>query len=184
MSWKHFVDYDLRDGDLSFGTQPDFENGHPFDIHHGLVVRFALPQRRLYDSDEILEWFREEFGGDLESIRGGWTVGWDGSNTIGEYSSEEAEEHASDVLFSIELRIEDAARNDYLPSKEIWDAADYWLTAFTYEGAADDMGITENTTDAELEEIVEELRTIHSDVVFTDLEEFCQRVREIVQGDE
>jgi len=181
MAWKYFVDYDLRDGSLTFEPQPDFETGMSFDVWEGNVVRFDLPLNRQYDEYKILEWFREEFSDDLQVLRVGWRVKWDGSDYVGSYLSEGSEIRALDFRASIEQRIEDAARNDYLPSKEIWDAADYWLTAFTHEGAADDMGITASTTDDELEEIVAEMRMVHSDVVFTGLEEFCESVREALQ---
>lgn len=188
-AYKSHIDYDLSEGTWSFDEQPAHYNGVPFSVHHGVVIRFSLPERE-YDGPTILEWFRKNFGSRVEALREGGEVVWDGNNHAWQYRTERREREASEEREAIDELLHQEATHGDLPGREIWDAADWYLSALSYEEVADELGITATTTDEDLQTIADvERETAHNsagdDITLEDLDAFLDRVRQhmIEDGD-
>jgi hypothetical protein len=105
-TYKKFIEFDWRDGTYRFVEIPDYENGIPFDVYHGLCEWFGLEYRE-YDANEIVEAFKEEFGERLEEKRKKFDVMWDGHNHVAQWeevgSPEDAFEEEAQLDYDVQL---------------------------------------------------------------------------------
>jgi hypothetical protein len=150
---KNTITYDWRDGSIEHREIADFENGTPFWLYHGLGIEFRGPERE-YDSEKLVEAFRAEFGDDLDALREGFAEVWDGHNHVGQWPEQSDEEREAHEIGMLALR--DAVQQwEPGTGSEIWDASDYYHGALTFAQIVDAIGMTRNTTDDEIVEIVE-----------------------------
>lgn len=184
--FKAFVDYDLRDGEWSYEEQPEWETGIPFDVHHGLILRFALPTGREYDETATLAWFREEFGAAVEALRDGGDAEFDGHNWVWRYKSAERAQEAADERWVVTEKL--TSETFYLPGREVWDAADWYLGGLSYDEVADELDITAESTDDDLERAEKMARENAVDeygtpIVLRELGGFLEQVRRVLIDD-
>jgi hypothetical protein len=150
MSYKCEIHYDWRDGAVEFCEVPDYENGVPADAYHGLVKIFPLACRG-YDADIIVDEFKAEFGDELDMIREGFTVEWDGHNHVGRWEEGDRGRDRDTDIQMLGDRIRDWSERQ---GDEIWDASDYFHGGLTFEEIVHELKITTATTDDELDDIV------------------------------
>lgn len=174
------IDYNPGTGEYDYNETPEWENGIPFSVYHRREIRFDLPSGRQYIEEEILEWFNGEFGSDVEKLRDGYTVEWDGNNHVGDWEDEEA---AGDIRFAIDEKLRDAETSGLLPCRIEWDCADWYLGGLSREDSAAELKITANTTDEQLVEISKGLGEDQDGpggerIVLTDVDDFLESLRQ------
>jgi ribosomal protein L37AE/L43A len=150
---KNEITYDLRDGTYEYREVADCENGTPAWLYHHLGLCFSLPERQ-YDAEEIVEEFRAEFGEQLEALRAGFEVVWDGHNHVGNWPGDTDEEAVAPREAEYDLRRE---VEEWEPRAgiEIWDASDYYHGGLTTDQIIRELKITADTTDWQLNKIEE-----------------------------
>jgi hypothetical protein len=148
---KCIITYDWRDGSIEFSEVADCENGTPAWLYDGLGIAFRLPERQ-YDEEEIVEEFRGSFGEQLDALRVGFEIVFDGHNHVGRWPNEtEAEgETRMNVNYEIQRFVEEWEPRAGI---EIWDASDYYHSGLTTEQILRELKITPTTTDEQLDEI-------------------------------
>lgn len=149
-TYKSYIEYDWRDGSYRFVEIPEWENGIPFDVHHGLCVWFGLAHRE-YDKDEIVQAFKEGFGERLEETRKKFDVVWNGHNHVAQWEGEEDSQEVWEEHMALDDEILSWSEKFGF---EIWDASDYFYGGLTFEQIVRELKITAATTDDELNDIV------------------------------
>lgn len=144
--------FDLQDGAIWMDCRPEhMHDAVPFDVHHGLVLEFTLPSWRDYDEDAVVAHAREEIGDRLSLLRKGWSTGWDGNNTVGDYETAELSERAVDLECGIQCEID-----HWELGRQIWTANQFFAEAQTYGELVADLGVRPDTDARELvRELVE-----------------------------
>ena len=173
-TFKKFIEYDWRDGTYRFVEIPEYENGIPFDVYHGLCAWFGL-EYRSYDSDELVEEFKAEFGERLEEKRKGFDVRWDGHNHVAQWEGEGTEEE----LHESEMLDEEIREWSEKFGCEIWDASDYYHGGLTFEQIVKELNITAETTDDELTEIANNAldEALANGIKLEKMHEFAEHLR-------
>lgn len=151
-NWKKEITIDLLTGKLSYAEIAPHDAGISMREHNRLELSIRLPYRE-YEESEILTWFADQFASEIKTICDGLTEEWDGSNYVGRYATKQQYRAALDAEHMIVDWLGDHA--DSLPGYEIWDAADWYLGELSREEIADELGITETTTDTEISEIAQ-----------------------------
>jgi len=156
-----YIAIDLRDGTIWATYNGEIGNAVPMDVWNGLTHRYCLPFPVYAESvnkcmEELVPKF-EELQQNFEEI-------WDGSNWVGKLTDKGIE-----LSEEIEKFIENNFDEEYDAIKVV-DASDYLY--------GENLGITKDTTDAELAEIAEDLQN-NSDIdIMYGIEEFLESVRE------
>jgi hypothetical protein len=171
---KNTITYDWRDGSIEHNEIADSETGTPMWLYHGLGISFRVPERE-YDSKEIVEEFRAEFGERLDELRGDFSVEWDGHNHVGHWAGDE-EKHCED-MDDITHLIEEWEPECGL---EIWDASDYYHGGLTTEQILCELKITAATTDEQLAKIAQDAQdaALVEGRHLSRLSEFVEHMRE------
>lgn len=125
--------------------------GCPMDEFHGTATAFSLPSN--VDASDLARWVREKLSEKIIEINNGYEEVWDGSNYVGKFVEDE----------EIEAMIENAPTLSG-DNAGLWDVSD-WLGSTTKHpnsddttGSIDGIGeITANTTDKEIEEMVDQI---------------------------
>jgi len=140
---RAYLYFDPSDGRLWTTTLNTFErSGIPMEVYHGVILRWPLPNST--NGERLTQAINDgEFDDLFDRIRAGYTCDWDGSNWVGTLNRD-----AENAYLEIESLLERFV--DY--TLGVW-WADEWLE----DVPDDELGITAETTDEELEKLAEEL---------------------------
>jgi hypothetical protein len=133
-----YVSLNCEGGDLVAEYSGEIGNGVPFRVYHGRVRRWRIPALTAEAANALLA----EIAPIAETLIAGYACEWDGSNHVGELDESAAE--ADEAIRSLCDRDWDGQ------TIEVWDACDW------FGGDGDDdhqcrlLGITAETTDADL----------------------------------
>lgn len=167
---KNSILYDWRDGTVEF-VQTRGEM--PLCVKNRLCASFDLPDRE-YDSEAVVEDFRADFGAELAKLG-------EGFNWIGQWpqSTEKECMARAERLYSLADEIHTwAGRYGYVE----YDASEYYAAVYTLRDVGRLLGITADTTDADLDVIVDdaESKARREGYLLTGMRAFAEHVREHV----
>src|SRR5690606_33300771 len=137
-----YLYFDPQDRSLWTETLNTFErSGVPMEVYHGVILRWPLP------ASTNGEWLTRAINdGDLDElldrIKAGYTCDWDGSNWVGTMNQD-----AENAYLEIESLLERFVDYDL----GVW-WADHWLA----DTPDEELGISAETTDQEIEKLAEE----------------------------
>ncbi len=132
---------DLTDGELTAGYNPEVgpPYGTPASVYHGRTLRIKIPCLTADAANRLLN----EVAPIAARILSGATIEWDGHNHIG-VLDDDAEAAVDELAAACDP---ESFSEQHLVGT--WDAAD-WYSEESDEGTAERLGITADTTDAEL----------------------------------
>lgn len=133
-----FVELDCEDGELRASYNPEIGNGVPFNVWHGRAIRWGIPALTAEAANALLA----EILPYAQDILAGYTSEWDGHNHVGRYSeiANEAIEAANSLC----------DRDWEGQTIESWDACDWFGGVGDDDYQCKSLGITAETTDADL----------------------------------
>jgi hypothetical protein len=142
-----------------------------FAVYHGRVAHWEVPALTQSAAEELLE----DVLPLAERAVAGYDTRWNGSNRIGHYEGDGADamDEISELLERRHWHEDDAV--------QVWDAADY-LAPIRRE-AAELLGITAESTDADLERVEEELRAEARPALLEGVMEALEAIRERLQDE-
>ena len=146
-----YVQLDCESETLSAEVDTAIGPGTPFRVWHGRTIRWRIPAL----TESAAEGLLLDLIPLAERICAGYSCEWDGSNNVGRYS-EDAREAAEAVR---DLCDRDWSEGEKL---SVWDAHDWYGSCGTRAMLAQQVGLTAETTDAELDSIVESEETAAS----------------------
>jgi hypothetical protein len=179
-NWRTYIDVELATGEITTGELPEWENGVPARVWHGLIKRFHLPADKKVD-DTITDWFAKTFEKEIATLRDGFNSRHDGSNWVGAYENEEQKNEAGMAEYKIEDDLTNQGITDLIPGVTVWYAREWFSDGVSV------LGITGKTTDAELKKIIETEKenADYENVHVPDLEEWLTDERdELIEDDE
>ena len=139
-----YVELDCEGETLSAEVDTAIGPGTPFRVWHGRAIRWSIPAL----TESAAEGMLLDLIPLAERICAGYSCAWDGSNNVGRYS-----EDARDAAEAIrDLCDRDWSEGETL---SVWDAHDWYGSCGTGAQIARQVGLTAETTDAELDSIVE-----------------------------
>lgn len=144
----------------------------PVDVFHRRAISWRLPMITGASANRLMRTLLPL----LEQIADEVDIQWNGSNYVGSPS-----ERADRLIYEVEYEIE--LRTDPADELQVWDAADYMAPVGSLEQQAEELGITANTTDAELERIGEQLEDESEVDILDGVERYLERLREAVSED-
>lgn len=146
-------------------------NTTSFAVYHGRVAHWEVPALTRSAAEELLE----DVLPLAERAVAGYSTRWNGHNRVGEYEGD-----AADAMDEISELLE---RRDWHESDtvQVWDAADY-LAPIRRE-AAELLGITAQSTDADLERVEEELRAEARPALLEGVMPALEAIRERLQDE-
>jgi len=136
---------DLRDGTFTAEYNAEIGGSVSALVYHGIIRTYSIPEFTTAKANKVLR----ELAEDAQKLLNGGSIEWDGHNNVGMLTAEaqEAEDRISSHLEQL---------CEYTESFDLvgeMDAADYWSNGELPEG------LTDTTTDAELEAMVEAAET-------------------------
>jgi len=137
-----YLYFDPQDRSLWTTTLNTFErSGVPMEVYHGVILRWPLP------NSTNGEWLTQaindgEFDHLLDRIKAGYTCDWDGSNWVGILNQD-----AENAYLELESLLERFV--DY-------DLGVWWADEWLADTPDEELGISAETTDEELEKLTEE----------------------------
>lgn len=135
-----FVELDCDEETLTARYNPEIGNAVPANVFHGRTIRWSIPCLSASAANVLLD----ELRADAEAILAGYSEEWDGNNNVG---------RLNESATAAEERIQDRCdRLDETDALRVCNACD-WFTSDT--DTADAFGITADTSDDELDAIVE-----------------------------
>lgn len=146
-------------------------NTTSFAVYHRRVAHWEVPALTRSAAEELLE----DVLPLAERAVAGYSTRWDGHNRIGEYEGDGAD--AMDAISEL-LERRDWHESDTV---QVWDASDY-LAPIRRE-AAELLGITAESTDADLERVEEELRAEARPALLEGVMEALEAIRERLQDE-
>jgi len=155
-----FVRFDLRDGRLWAGHNPEIGPGTPFPVLHGLIREWRIPALKADAANRLLDSLVPACQALLDNPD--TRVYWDGSNWRGEADDD-------DIRYGVFYR-------DWYDEQrvQVRDAGDWYGTIGSEGAIREALGITADTTDEEIREIV-----ASEDVdILEGGEEYLQRLRD------
>lgn len=173
---RAYVEIDYSDGVILCSYNAEIGNAIPFDVHHGHRERWTIPALLPAAANELMA----DIAPLAERACAGYSSEWDGHNHVAKFSDDA--ESARDAIGSLVERCNwDAADDD--DTANVWDASD-WYQCVSVDGIASDLGITAETTDAELDAIIDRERAaaaadgVHE---ITDLDDYLYSARDNVR---
>lgn len=164
-----FIELDCQAQTLYAEVNPEIGNAVPFAVWHGHRQRWGIPVLTADSANKLLK----RIAPLAEAVCEGYERVWDGRNHVAEFT-EEAQE-AIDAIREICERAW-----DHGDTVNVWEAAD-WLGGI----GSDDtqrrvLGITAETTDDELDAIVQKLEEEAEDenVMVDNLDRYVTRLRD------
>ncbi len=138
---KCFIALDLEDGQLWADYNAEIGSAVPEAVWNGRTVRFPAPCMTANGMNRLMD----EIAPLAERVLAGASIDWDGNNHVGKL-----DEDAQDASDEIE---ELCSETEPAPSETVteWDACE------VYDAVKDELGVTADSTDAELEALAEEL---------------------------
>jgi hypothetical protein len=133
--------FDTRSGKLFAAASAEIGNGVPFDVYHGLTLRWSIPALTESAANALLE----DIAPLAQRIYDDSSEEWDGHNHVGRLGDD-----AAAARDEIEAMC-DTKQWDEGDIIEHWDASEWYAPI----NAATELGITARTTDEELLAIAE-----------------------------
>ena len=136
-----FIALDLEDGQLWADYNAEIGSAVPEAVWNGRTLRFPAPCMTAAGMNRLMD----EIAPLADRVLAGSEIEWDGNNHVGKL--DEDAQDASDEIERICDELEPA------PSETVteWDACEF------YDAVKDELGVTADSTDAELEALAEEL---------------------------
>lgn len=139
-----YVELDCEGETLCAEVNGSIGPGTPFSVWHGRSIRWAIPAL----TESAAEGLLLDLIPLADRICAGYSCEWDGSNNVGRYS-----EDARDAAEAIrDLCDREWGEGEVL---SVWHAQDWYGPCGTGAQIARQVGLTAETTDAELDSIVE-----------------------------
>lgn len=135
-------------GALSAAYDPEIGPGVPEHVATRRVLRWVIPALTADAANKLLDQIRPL----AETIVAGYSREWDGHNHVGRYTDE-----ADAAIEAVEALI--LKETPDAETLEVWDAADWFGALGRHAAQRRELGITAQTTDEELAEIVEREET-------------------------
>lgn len=112
-----------QDGQVDIRCQPTSETGIPEDVYHRRRLWWKLPYG--FDVGWLRDWLRNEGKYALQAVLDGWTLKWNGSNTVGVFdpNAVEASEAIEREFYTYSGPVHEMATRDFFPEGVIEDAA-------------------------------------------------------------
>jgi hypothetical protein len=155
-----FVELDCDEKTLTAKANESTSFSVPESVFNGCVLRFPCSCLKIDAANALLD----EALSLAQKIVDGYKSVWDGSNWKGKYTAE-----AQRAITELKRLCWDFGYLEDLITYE--DAKDY------YSDWEDELGVTANTTDEELEAIADELRSEAEVDILLDLDEYLRDVR-------
>ncbi len=165
------LELDPEERTLTVRVDHNDRNTRSFAVYHGRVAHWEVPALTRSAAEELLEDVRPL----AERAVAGYSIRWDGHNRVGEYRGDGAD--AMDEISEL-LEGRDWQECDTV---QVWDAADY-LQPIRRE-AAELLGITAESTDADLERVEEELCAEARPALLEGVMEALEAIRERLQDE-
>lgn len=136
-----FIALDLEDGTLWADYNAEIGSAVPEAVWNGRTIRFPAPCMTAAGMNHLMD----EIAPLADRVLAGSEIEWDGNNHVGKL--DEDAQDASDEIERICDELEPA------PSETVteWDACEF------YDAVKDELGVTADSTDAELEALAEKL---------------------------
>ena len=167
-----YVQLDCESETLSAEVDGSIGPGTPFRVWHGRAIRWAIPALTTEAAEALLE----EILPLAQRVVEGYECRWDGSNHVGKLD-EDAQEAAEAIR---DLCDRDWSEWEVL---SVWDASDWYGQCGGGEYLARQVGITAETTDEQLDAIVEHEETEASPARIEGIEAFLRDLREELRAE-
>ena len=138
---KCFIALDLENGQLWADYNAEIGNAVPEAVWNGRTLRFPAPCMTAAGMNRLMD----EIAPLADRVLAGSEIEWDGNNHVGKL--DEDAQDASDEIERICDELEPASSETVTE----WDACEF------YDAVKDELGVTADSTDAELEALAEEL---------------------------
>lgn len=142
-----FIELDCRTSKLTARVNPEVGNAIPYSVHHGHVQRWCIPSLKARAANELLA----EIEPFARVVVAGYSSVWDGHNHVAEFS--DAAEDAGEVV----EKMCDEISEDHGEAECVcvWDAADWFDGHGNKRVQAQYLGISAETTDEQLDALVD-----------------------------
>jgi hypothetical protein len=167
-----YVQLDCEAETLSAEVDGSIGPGTPMRVWHGRAIRWSIPAL----TESAAEGLLFDLIPLADEVIAGYSCEWDGSNHVGRLTEAAAE--AAEAIRSLCDR--NWSESEVL---SVWDASDWYAQCGSGAYLAGELGVTAETTDAELDAIVEREEDQASPARIEGVERFLRDLREELRAE-
>ena len=158
-----FLHLNCETGSLSCYCSDNISPGCPINIYNRTAVRWRIPPLQPDTTNELMTKVKDS----AQDILNGYAPGWNGNNIVGTFTEEA--ERAKEWI--------EAVCSNLICDYQIWDAAEFWLNAYSYASICKELNITDNTTKSDIiQQIQDDLKKYPEVHALTNIDTFAQQI--------